>query len=221
VAVPLLWYGTFIARRGSIRGHLIALGIAGYGIYNYAFYLFGARLNIFFPLYVVSLGLALVTLGLLLLHRDAGAVARSFPATIPVRLIGGYLVFLAVGLAVAWLGVWARFAFGGRPTPIDPEAFKLVAALDLLLMVPALLTGGILLWRRRPWGYLIATIAAMQGALYLFVLTVNSIVAIRRSLSVPPGELPIWAPLAITTTLAALVLIGSARGHLPTMAART
>jgi hypothetical protein len=50
-----------------------------------------------------------------------------------------------------------------RPTPIDPEPFKVVAALDLSLMVPALGIGGVLLWKRRPSGYLIATIAAIQG----------------------------------------------------------
>jgi hypothetical protein len=49
----------------------------------------------------------------------------------------------------------------------------------------------VLLWRRRPWGYLIAPIAATQGALYLFVLSVNSLVAIQRGIANPPGELPI------------------------------
>jgi hypothetical protein len=34
--------------------------------------------------------------------------------------------------------MWAAYAFAGRPTPIEPEAFKVVAALDLCLMGPAL-----------------------------------------------------------------------------------
>jgi hypothetical protein len=94
-----------------------------------------------------------------------------------------------VGLAIVWLGLWGAYAFAGRPTPIEPEAFKVVAALDLSLMVPALGIGGVLLWRRRPWGYVIATIAAIQGALYLLVLSIGSAIAIRRGLAVAPGEL--------------------------------
>jgi hypothetical protein len=112
--------------------------------------------------------------------------------------------------------MWGAYAFAGRPTPIEPEVFKIVAALDLSLMVPTLAVGGVLLWRRQPWGYLIATIAAIQGALYLLVLSVNSAIAISRGLAAAPGELPFWGPLASFTTLAALVLLRSASGRLPT-----
>jgi len=112
--------------------------------------------------------------------------------------------------------MWGAYAFAGRPTPIEPEAFKIVAALDLSLMVPTLAVGGVLLWRRQPWGYLIATIAAIQGAWYLLVLSVNSAIAISRGLAAAPGELPFWGPLASFTTLAALVLLRSASGRLPT-----
>jgi hypothetical protein len=155
-------------------------------VYNYAFYLFGAALNVFFPLYVLSFLLGTVTLGMLLSHLDVDAVACSFGDQTPVHLIGGYLVFVAVGLAIVWLGIWGAYAFAGRPTPVEPEAFKVIAALDLSFMVPALAVGGVLLWKRRPWGYLTATIAAIQGGLYLLVLSVNSAIAISRGL--PPAN---------------------------------
>jgi hypothetical protein len=99
------------------------------------------------------------------------------------------------------------------PTPVDPEAFKVVAALDLALMVPALVVGGVLLWKRRPWGYVIATIAAIQRALYLLVLSINSAIATSRNLAAASGELPIWGPLALFTTLAAAVLVKNASGR--------
>lgn len=47
-------------------------------------------------------------------------------------------------------------------------------------------------WKRRPWGFVIAPAAAVQGAPYLLVLSVNPTIAIRRSLAASPGELPIW-----------------------------
>jgi hypothetical protein len=102
--------------------------------------------------------------------------------------------------------------FAGRPTPVEPEAFKIVAALDLTLMVPALGVGGGLLWQRRPWGCLLATIAAIQGALYLLVLSVGSAIAIRRGLVVAPGELPLWGSLMLVTAVAAIVLLRNTPG---------
>jgi len=211
-AVPLLSLALLHTGGESIRARLLVLGMAGYAVYNYAFYLFGAALNVFFPLYVVSFLLGILTLGRFLSHLDVTVVADSFRRAAPVRLVGGYLVFVAVGLAVVWLGMWGAYAFAGRPTPIEPEAFKIVAALDLTLMVPALAVGGVLLWRRRSWGYVIATIAATQGALYLLVLSVNSAIAIQHGLVSGPGELLIWGPLTISTTIAAVVLFRSASG---------
>ena len=211
-AVPLLAIGVLHARRGSVRGWLVVLGISAYAIYNYAFYLFGAALNVFFPLYVGCLLLGVVTLGSAVSRCDLARLASLFADWTPVRLIGGYLVSVATGLAALWLGMWGAFAFAGRPTPVEPEAFKVVAALDLCLMVPALACGGVLLWRRRPMGYLVATVAAIQGALYLLVLSVNAAIAISRGLAAAPGELPMWAPLALFTTIAAVVLVCSASG---------
>jgi len=99
-AVPLLSLALLHTGGESVRARLLVLGMAGYAVYNYAFYLFGAALNVFFPLYVVSFLLGILTLGRFLSHLDVTVVADSFRRVAPVRLVGGYLVFVAVGLAV-------------------------------------------------------------------------------------------------------------------------
>jgi hypothetical protein len=213
VAAPLLLVGLVRTAVGSVRGLLLWLGLIGYALYNYAFYLFGAALNAFFPIYVVALVLAVTVLILALSQIDATRFVHSVSPTAPVRFLGGSLVFIAVGLASAWIGIWAAYVFAGRPTPVEPEAFKLVAALDLSLMVPALTVGGVLIWRRMPGGLVISAIASIQGALYLLVLSVNSVAAINRGVTNAPGELPIWGTLTIITGSVALVLFASVRSE--------
>jgi hypothetical protein len=39
VAAPLLWTGLVRTAAGSVRGSLLWLGLIGYAVYNYAFYL--------------------------------------------------------------------------------------------------------------------------------------------------------------------------------------
>jgi hypothetical protein len=209
LGAPMLLIGVVRAAHGSTRGLLLWLGMLAYALYNYAFYLFGAALNMFFPLYVLAVVLAVIALILALSRLEIPAVVRGFRPATPVRAIGGSLTCIGIGLALVWIAMWAAYVFAGRPTPVDTEAFKIVAALDLALMVPALTAGGVLLWRRNPWGYMLAAIASIQGALYLLVLSVNSIVAMQRGLSSAPGELPIWGPLTILTTVIALVLLGN------------
>jgi len=210
-AVPLLVLGLLGAARGSMRGLLIWLGVLGYAAYNYAFYLFGAALNAFFLLYVLAFVIAVISLILVLSSVDVSGLARSFRPETPVRIIGGLLALIGVALGSVWVAMWAAHVFAGRPTPVGPEAFRLVAALDLSLMVPALTAGGVLLWRHAPWGYVLAAVASIQGALYLLVLSVNAIVGIRRGLVKAPGELPIWGALMVLTTALAVMLVASVR----------
>lgn len=207
LAVPLFAAGLVLARRGSTRGVLIWAGMLAYAAYNYAYYLLGAALNRFFILYVVCVVAAVAALVMLLAELDVRAIAARFAAKTPVRRAGGYLIFTAVGLSAVWIGMWAAYAFAGRPTPVETEAFQLVAALDLTTMVPVLAWGGYLLSRRRAWGYVIAALGSIQATLYLLVLSVNSVIAVRSGLVEAPGELPIWGPLLLGTGLVAGVLL--------------
>ena len=211
LGAPILVLGTLTATRGSMRGQLVWLGMLGYAAYNYAFYTFGATLNRFFVLYVLGLVLAVVTLIVVLARFDTAGLAGAFGRRALVRLVSVYLMLVGTGLGVAWIALWAAYAFWELPTPVEQETFKLVAALDLALMVPALTCGGVLAWRRRPWGFVIATIASLQASLYLVVLAVNAAVSIHRGLSEAPGELPLWTVLAVLTTTASVVLLVNIR----------
>lgn len=203
VALPLLAAGAARARRRSARGLLLWAGTLGYALYNYAYYLLGAALNVFFPLYLGAVIAAALALILALFSIDPAGLARGFNARTPVRFIGGYFVLVGISLAGIWLAMWAAYVFAGRPTPVETEAFKLVAALDTVLMVPALAVGGALLWRRIAWGYVVSAIAGVQGSLYLLVLSINS-------LTTASSEFPLWCALALMTSAATSLLLANA-----------
>lgn len=213
VAVPILLTGLLLSRQGSVRGLLLWFGGLGYGVYNYAFYMLGAALNVFFPLYLAAFVVALIGLILGMSNISHADVKARYREAMPVRPLGGYFVFVGFGLIAVWMTMWGRYIFGGFPLPVDEDAFRLVAALDLTIMVPALTIGGSLLWMRRNWGYIIAPVAAVQGSLYLLVLTVNAGMSLSHGSVEPPGELPIWAPLFVATIVATAVLLAYIQGR--------
>src|SRR5215203_1359252 len=133
VVVPLILGAVALDRRESARGRLLLVGALGYAIYNYAYYLLGAALNAYFPLYAAALLLAVVLLVAMLRRTDARALAPRQHERSSARMVGGYLLLVAAGLEGSWLTAWARYVFADRATPVDPEAFKLVAALDTML----------------------------------------------------------------------------------------
>jgi hypothetical protein len=68
-----------------------------------------------------------------------------------------------------------------------------------------MILGAIWLIQRRPWGYVIAGIVTLKGALYTIVLTVNSLL-VRQAGLAGADELPLWGTLTVIG-LAALYLL--------------
>lgn len=171
----------------------------------------GAALNVFFPFYVAALVVSAILMVITLPGMDSAQIKARFQPKTPNRLIGGYLAFVGIGLAIFWLIFWSLFAFAGTPTPVATEAFKVVAAVDLTTVISWLVSGGILLWLRKPWGFILATAVSIQGTLYLSVLSLNSFLMIREGLVDFPGELPVWGTLLITMLLAVFILMKNVR----------
>lgn len=206
--IGVAWALLFTSWRAaqSERAWVLWLGCLAYGVYNYCYYLFGAALNVFLPLYVVLLLMALALLARALLQPSHLPSAQRFQPRVSERVPAGYLLLLALSLTGVWVSMWASYVFWARPTPIEPGAFKVVFAVDTVVLVPTFAIGGALLWRRSDWGYVVAGLGSVLGSLYLLLLLGNSALVIRAGLAESPGEVPIWGTLA-GLTLAATVAI--------------
>jgi hypothetical protein len=135
--VPALAAAVLLARRASDRARLVWLGVLGYNVYNYAFYLFGTAFNDFFLLYA-----ALESLSLIALIGTAPAVLAVHRAITPVRgrLVAGYMAVVGVMFAAMWITEAVTFiATGMVPKVITDSGIhtSIVFALDLTLIVPA------------------------------------------------------------------------------------
>lgn len=208
VAVPLVFVSLAIALRGSLRGLLVLLGAMQYALYNYAFYMFGAALNVHFLLYIalfIVAGLALIA-GLSAL--DASAIGRSFSPRTPVKPVASYMGIWAIALGVAWIGQSLVFAFTGRMPDLGEEPFRLIAALDLALVVTPVAMGAAWLWARRTWGFIIAVVLNVKGALYAALLSIGSLAGGPITEGGGDGLLGLWVFLMLGSlgSLAALLV---------------
>src|ERR1044071_4098542 len=103
LAVPILVGSLFFSARGSHKAQLVWMGALDYMLYNYAFYLFGASFNAFFLLYAALLGLSIFALIFGLINLDVNGIRQQFRERTPVKWIGGYFLFVAVGLRAVYL----------------------------------------------------------------------------------------------------------------------
>lgn len=208
LGVPILVLSLVYARRGSLRARLVWMGALDYMLYNYAFYLFGAAFNVFFLLYVALLDLCLFALIFALPNIEPGAIAARFSPRTPVRWIGGYFLFVAFGLTFVYLMMTFGFILNGQLPDIvvrSEHPTSIVFALDLTLLVPWLVLGGVWLMQRRPWGYVIAGILSIKGPLYTLLLSVNTLLVTRAGLA-SAVELVLWVPLTVLGLLFGVLL---------------
>jgi hypothetical protein len=203
VALPV---ALAVARRRSVRSSLITLGLLAYLFYNAAFYAFGARLNDLFLLYVATMSLAL--LGLILALRSV--TTEGWTGRFPQRFCGGFLVFVGAALAVVEIGQSIAYvATGDLPDVVVNTAHPthVVAALDLVFVVPFLLLGGVLLLKRSAWGFVIGIAIAIKGAIYMIGLSLTTLLVASAGFPDAGAQIPIWVGIGVGSAITAAVLL--------------
>ncbi len=218
IVVPLLFVALRLARRGSLRGQLIWLGILWLIVYDYAFYLFGAAYNELFLVYTALVALSGVALVFGLPQIDAAAVKSRFASATPVRVICLYLALIALFLGGLWISQSISFIVTGEP-PASLEASghptEIVFALDLALLVPGLTIATLWLWQRRRWGYVLAGIMLVKGTLYPVALIGMGVLADRAGVPDAGDMMPFWMFFAAASLVASLAFFGSIRAGSP------
>jgi hypothetical protein len=171
VALPLLLWSIWAARRQSLPGLLLWAAALFYVAYSYAYYVLNPEFNLFYLAYIGIVAMSMYGCLYLLLSTDAEAVAARFPARTPVRRAAGFLMALPVGLGLAWVAmiVW-HLASGATPSRVN----QVVWPMDLVIAFPAMFWGGVWLWRRQPLGCLVAAVLLIKGGLLGVTLVVNT-----------------------------------------------
>jgi hypothetical protein len=173
LAAPTLVVALVLARRGSLRGRLVWLGVLAYNVYNYAFYVFGTAFNDWFLAYAAALGSSLILL--------VFATPRVLPAvtadnTAPYRLVGGYLAVVGAMFGLAWAVQAVQSIVEGEPPAVIAKTgihTSIVFGLDLTLVVPWLVIAGVALWRRTRSGVLLGVVMNVLAVLYMAALAVS------------------------------------------------
>ncbi len=161
VGLPLLLVSLLLSWRGSWAGLLSLPGALLFVTYNSLAYAFALAFRPAFPVYVVEVLLSGAASIALVVHIDGAAVRQRLMGAVPARFSGAVLgglgfLFFARGVeevlrALAGLRLLSRPEF----------------AVDLtdVLVAPAWMAAGILLFRKRALGYVTGFVLLAQASL--------------------------------------------------------
>jgi hypothetical protein len=157
IAIPILVASMILTAKGSLGARFGWLACLGYLTYNAVLFCFLPGFNALFLLFTSMLGLAFWALVTLVPTFDHQAVVRS-ATHVPVRSLAIYLWVSALVFAVLWLADVVPASIDNRIPDTLTELGLTVNAiwvLDFAFSFPFMVIGGIWMWQRRAWGYII------------------------------------------------------------------
>ena len=183
IAVVLMVAFMWLAHRGSLTALLLWPGSLFYLAYAYLPYVIGAPFTPLVLADVVAFLAAVYGVTSLATGIDGGALREHF-ATAPARVVGAILTVIGI-LAYAGLVVTTISTFGSEPE----AAWRGHWVADWVLGTPVLIVGGILLWSRRPFGFVAAPalllVSTLGGVVFAVAAVLDNVVGgIRTDASV-------------------------------------
>ncbi|MDF3044076.1 MAG: hypothetical protein K0R30_304 [Ornithinibacter sp.] len=204
LVVPVLALALAASRlRPSSASVLVWLGMLLYGLYNFAYYSFGAAFNDLFLLHVAAYSLSGIAMVLLGTSIDADVAARGVVGGVRAKVVAAFTLGVGIALLGAWGAMSVRVSRTGElPQEVmPPEAVHLVYAIDMGILAPMFVIAGVLLWRAAPWGAVMGVAVNASGAAYLMVLEVVG--GFQADAGIPGAS---WlSPVAIGAVLACLL----------------
>ncbi len=163
VGIPLLAIALFMVRKGSLKGVLLLTGTLGYFLYTYTSYAFLMMYNPFFLIYVALMALSFYAFVLCMVTFQGYDLKQSFTDKFPVKSLSALFSFMGLMLCTMWLGRIVPSLFSNTP-PYGLEHYSTlgIQTLDLGVIVPACFVTASLLWRKRPWGYLLSVVLVLK-----------------------------------------------------------
>jgi hypothetical protein len=114
-------------------------------------------------------------------------------------------------LAVTWIGqCLLSVATGAVPqliTDAGGAGTHMVAALDLTTIVPPLVLGAVLLWRSRPWGYVVGAAMLVQSLLIVVDLVITPAFQAAAGIVDAWTMVPVWTGMGVTFLAGAILLL--------------
>ena len=207
LGIPLLLAALYLRNKGSFRGELLLTGALGFFLYTYMSYSFLWNYNPFFIVYVILMSCSLYAFILSLMSINLAVLPSRFGEKLPVKFLGGFQIFLGVGIGLMWLGKLApTFTNDVAPAGLEHYTTLVIQGMDLGFVVPTAILSGVLLLQRKPFGYLLTSVIIIKGATMLTALSAMILNMMLKGVTMSPVETIVF-PLFNLVTIGCLVLL--------------
>jgi hypothetical protein len=161
VGLPLFLLGMFLYRRGRLVGQFLLAALFTYLAYIYLIGFLGNVFNSLFLGWVALFSIGSFGLFLIVSEIDIPSLPQKLSRHFPGKSVAVYLFSVAAILTAQYLAeIFTAYLAGTPPASLDHYTTLELAGLELGIMIPLHILAGVLLWRQKAWGYVLATVLA-------------------------------------------------------------
>jgi hypothetical protein len=168
IGLPILIGSMWLAWRGSLLGLLFWPGALFYVFYNAIGYVFALSSNAVFLMQLIIAALSVYTLISLVVNIEGKAIQQQLTGAVPAKVAGGILAGLGFLFFVRVIA--AIVSALTSHTPLTETELALHTS-DLLI-TPAWVIGGILLWQHKELGYVTGLGLLFQASMLFIALII-------------------------------------------------
>lgn len=162
IILPLLLFSLLFVRKNSRLAYFVFAGTLFYLLYSFVIYSLGVHFNNLFLRYCLTLGLSLYTFIILISELNRVEVESWFSQKLPVRVIAGYLIIVAILFYLIWFKDVVPAVLNST-IPKSVSDYNLlvnpVHVIDISFVLPGLIITAIFLIRKLRLGFIFAPIA--------------------------------------------------------------
>jgi len=157
VDIPLLLFGYWLYRRGSLRGNIFMLGVLTYFLYIGVTYTFSVVFNSLFLVYTALFSASLFATLIAFTTFDTQSLASKVNPGLPHRGMAIFMFVAGLGTLMLWLSeLIGPLMTGQAPANLGPYTTMFTHGFDSAVITPATVITGIYLLKRKPLGCLFA-----------------------------------------------------------------
>ncbi|NJW51378.1 YfhO family protein [Salinimicrobium oceani] len=201
IAVPVLLVSLYFLKRGKLKAVLFHAGILHFFFLTYLFYMNMGMYNTLFLLYVLITSLSFFALAITLFEVRFSGLKEKFHTDLSRKLIGGFLMFLSIAIALLWLEIIITPLLDGSifPAAVAHYTSLTVQGLDLSLFLPLAFVSGLLLWKNKDLGYMMSAVTLIFLCFLLTALVAKIVAMAMTGVNVVP--VVFIMPTALVLTL--------------------
>ncbi len=192
IGVPILLISISLAKRGLLLGLLLWPGALLYLLYNYSIYLFSLSFSFGYLIILVLVIINFYSLIRVLISLDSKLIHRELVGSVNERLSGGIIA----GMGILF---FAQVIYSVVTLLINKDGFEVVSLaihISDILFAPLWIIGGITLFLKKEFGYILGLALLFQASMLFIALIVVMLIQ-----PILVSQAIIWADIVFISVL--------------------